>query len=71
MLSKAYDMLVNHVSPAKTTASDNQDGGMSFYQEKNHHGGPGVVVVAIYLSVYLFSRSVLWGPPFNLKRQEG
>jgi hypothetical protein len=31
-LSKAYDMLVNYVSPAKITVSDDQDGGMSFYQ---------------------------------------
>jgi hypothetical protein len=40
-LSKAFDMLVNYVSPAKITVSDDQDGGMSFYQEDNNYGGPG------------------------------
>jgi hypothetical protein len=32
-LSKAYDMLVNYISPAKITVSNDQDGRMSFYQE--------------------------------------
>jgi hypothetical protein len=40
-LSKAYDMLVDYVSPAKITVSDDQDGGMSFYQEDNNYGGQG------------------------------
>jgi hypothetical protein len=38
-LSKTYDMLVNYVSPAKITVFNDQDGGMSFDQESNHHGG--------------------------------
>jgi len=41
-MSKAYDMLVNYVSPTKLSNSDDQDGGMSFYQDDGHQrGGPG------------------------------
>jgi hypothetical protein len=34
-------MLVNYLSPVKITVSDDQDGGMSFFQEENNYGGPG------------------------------
>ena len=37
--SKAYDMLVNFVNPNKSQGTDDQDGGMSFYQEGNNRGG--------------------------------
>ena len=40
-ISKAYDMLVNYVSPTKISNTDDQDGGMSFYQEDNNRGGAG------------------------------
>jgi hypothetical protein len=40
-LSKAFDMLVNYVSPAKITVSDNQDGRMSFYEKDNNYGSSG------------------------------
>ena len=32
-ISKVYDMLVNYVSHTKISNTDDQDGGMSFYQE--------------------------------------
>jgi hypothetical protein len=34
-------MLVNLVSLAKIMVSNDQDGGMSFYEESNDHGNPG------------------------------
>jgi hypothetical protein len=40
-ISKAYDMLVNYVSPTKLSAGDDQDAGMSFFQEDNGRGGAG------------------------------
>jgi len=40
-ISKAYNMLVNYVSPTKISNADDQDGGMSFYQEDNTRGGAG------------------------------
>jgi hypothetical protein len=40
-ISKAYDMLVNYVSPTKFSTANDQDGGMSFYQEDNTRGGAG------------------------------
>jgi hypothetical protein len=32
-LNRAYDMLVNYVNPSKLDSSDDQDAGMSYYQE--------------------------------------
>ena len=41
-VSKAYDMLVNFVNPNKSYSANDQDGGMSFYQEgSNRNTGCG------------------------------
>ena len=40
-MNKAYDMLVNYVSPTRLYNADDQDGGMSFYQDDGQRGGPG------------------------------
>jgi hypothetical protein len=41
-MNKAYNMLVNYVSPSRLLSnSDDQDGGMSFYQDNAQRGGPG------------------------------
>ena len=40
-VSKAYDMLVNFVNPNKHHGLDDQDSGMSFYQEDSTRGGAG------------------------------
>jgi hypothetical protein len=40
-ISKAYDMLVNYVSPTKLSAGEDQDTGMSFFQEDNGRGSAG------------------------------
>ena len=41
-VNKAYDMLVNFVNPNKSYSVDDQDGGMSFYQEgSNRNAGRG------------------------------
>ena len=40
-MNRAYDMLVNYVSPNRIPSADDHDSGMSFYQEDAQHGGPG------------------------------
>ena len=40
-VSKAYDMLVNFVNPNKSSTTDEQDNGMSFYQENGSRDGSG------------------------------
>ena len=40
-MNRAYDMLVNYVSPNRIPSADDQDSGMSFYQEDAQRGGPG------------------------------
>jgi hypothetical protein len=39
-MSRAYNMLVNYVSPTKLSSSNDQDGGMSFYQDNGQRGDP-------------------------------
>jgi hypothetical protein len=39
-VNRAYDMLVNYVNPSKLGSSDDQDAGMSFYQEGQPRNKP-------------------------------